>query len=257
MKFYNLGSSSAGNCYVMEFELGNGKNPFRLMVEAGFPYQSIVARMTKAGLKISDLGGLLITHSHQDHGQGARGLAMRGVQVYATEGTLKSIGLSGQGWPMRYGTPTPIAEGVKALAFKVDHDADEPAGFVIKTKTETAIFAIDAREWMDNITAIEPDYLFVEANYDQRLMAKEQFSLQKRANLKDIQRYRLNERIKRSHMSIEACLCNLKSISKRKLKATFLMHLSDRMSAPSLWKEQVIAITGAPCYVCRKDGGIE
>lgn len=257
MKLTSLGSSSAGNSFVMEFDMGEGNQPLSLMVECGFPYQTLVRKMTQAKIRISELSGCLVTHSHRDHSAGAVDLSRRGVQIYGTEGTLEALGLKGSGWPMHYGSPILIAPGLKALAFEVRHDAPEPAGFVIKTKRETVMFAIDACKWLSDVTAIAPDYLLIEANYDQTLMAQEQFSLQKRAGLNDMQRYRLNERIKRSHMSIDQTLAQISRINKSRLKAIFLLHCSDRMSAPSVWKQQVTAMTGVPCYVARKDMGIE
>lgn len=257
MKLTALGSSSAGNCFVMEFDMGERRKPVSLMVECGFPYQTIAKKANIYGIKISELDGCLITHSHKDHSIAAIDLMKRGVPIHATQGTLDAIGLKGNGLPMRYGIPETIVPGVKALAFRVSHDAPEPAGFIIKTKSETVIFGIDAERWIDDLSAFKPDYLLIEANYDEALMAAEQFSLQKRAGLTDIQRYRLNERIKRSHMSIKKTLRQVSAIQKTNLKAIFLTHLSDRMSAPSAWKVQVSAISGAPCWVCRKDGGIE
>lgn len=257
MKLTALGSSSAGNCFVMEFDMGERRKPVSLMVECGFPYQTIAKKANIYGIKISELDGCLITHSHKDHSIAASDLAKRGVMIHATQGTLDAIGLKGSGLPMRYGIPETIAPGLKAMAFRVSHDAPEPAGFIIKTKSETVIFGIDAERWIDDLSAFKPDYLLIEANYDEALMAAEQFSLQKRAGLTDMQRYRLNERIKRSHMSIKKTLRQVSAIQKTNLKAIFLTHLSDHMSAPSAWKVQVSAISGAPCWVCRKDGGIE
>lgn len=252
-----LGSSSAGNCFILEFDMGEGKKPSSIMVECGFPYQTIVRKATPYGIKLSELDGCLITHSHKDHSAAALDLAKRGVQIYATEGTLGAIGLNGAGWPMHYGKPTTITKGLAAVAFRVNHDAPDPAGFIIKTKKETVIFAIDANQWLDDLSAFEPDYLFIEANYDPKLMACEQASLAKRMNLTDMQRYRVNERVKASHMSITGCLKQITKINKARLKAIFLTHLSDHMSAPSLWKTQAMAISGVPVKVCRKDEGIE
>lgn len=257
MKLTALGSSSAGNCFVMEFDMGEGRKPVSLMVECGFPYQSIVRKATSYGIKLSALDGCLVTHSHKDHGAAAFDLNKRGIQVYGTKGTIEALGLNGSGGTMEYGNPITIVPGLKALAFQVEHDAPEPAGFIIKTKRETVMFAIDASEWLSDVTAIAPDYLLIEANYDQTLMSQEQFSLQRRAGLQDIQRFKVNERIKRSHMSIEMCMTQISKISMKNLKGIFLLHLSDRMSAPSLWKRQVTAMTGVPCWVCRKDSGIE
>ena len=257
MKLTALGSSSAGNCFVMEFDMGERKKPVSLMVECGFPYQSIAKKANSYGIKISELDGCLISHSHKDHSIAASDLAKRGVMIHATQGTLDAIGLKGNGLPMRYGIPETIAPGVKAMAFRVAHDAPEPAGFIIKTKRETVIFGIDAERWVDDLSAFQPDYLLIEANYDETLMAAEQFALQKRATLSDIQRFRLNQRIKASHMSIKTTLRQVSTINKTNLKAIFLTHLSDHMSAPTSWKQQTTAISGVPCWVCRKDGGIE
>lgn len=257
MKVIALGSSSAGNCFVLTFDMGEGNQPLSLMVECGFNYQTIIRKATPFGVKLNELAGCLITHSHKDHCQAAKDLAKRGIQIYATNGTLQAIGLNGTGWPLHYGKPTIIAPGCMAVAFRVRHDAPEPAGFIIKTKKETVMFAIDSSEWIDDVTAIAPNYLFIEANYDPTLLAQEQFSLQRRANLADMQRFRLNERIRHSHMSIKKTLVTVSKLNRSKLQAVFLTHLSDRMSAPTIWKEQVTAITGAPCYVARKDCGIE
>lgn len=257
MRLIALGSSSAGNCFVLQFDMGEGKEPLSLMVECGFPYLTIVRKATRYGVRISNLCGCLITHCHQDHAQAAQEIAKRGVPIYATPGTLNAIGLTGRGFPIQYNHPTKLAHGLAVLPFEVEHDAPEPAGFIIKTKRETVVFAIDASKWKADLRAISPDYLFIEANYDQELMKHEQFSLQKRASVADMQRYRLNERVMRSHMSIAGTLAQVSKISKKNLKTVFLTHLSDRMSAPSTWKAQVTAITGVPTKVCMKDEGIE
>ena len=144
-----------------------------------------------------------------------------------------------------------------AMSFRVNHDAPEPAGFVIKTPRETVIFAIDSNEWLDDVTAIASDYLFIEANYDPTLMEQEQFSLRRHGGLKEVNRWNVNERIKASHMSIDKTLATISKIDKTRLKTIFLTHLSDRMSAPQYWKTLVKQLTGIPCSVCRKDEGLE
>lgn len=257
MKLLALGSSSAGNCFVMQFDMGEGEKPFSIMVECGFPYQTIVKKATPYGIKLSELDGCLITHCHKDHAIAANDLAKRGIQIYATNGTIQSLGLKGVALPLAYNHPTPIAPRVKVLAFQVDHDVPEPAGFVVKTRKETVIFAIDSCKWLADLSAINPDYLFIEANYDPTLMAQEQFTLRKKAGIKEMQKFSVNERIKRSHMSIDDTLIQISKISKKNLKAIFLTHLSDHMSAPTLWKNRVTAMTGVPCKVARKDCGIE
>lgn len=257
MKLVALGSSSAGNCFVMQFDLGDGQKPFSLMVECGFPYQTIIKKATPYGIKLGELDACLITHCHKDHSAAAGDLAKRGIQIYATNGTIQALNLKGIARTMTYGEPISLSPSVKAMAFQVSHDAPEPAGFIIKTKKETVIFAIDSNKWLADLSEIAADYLFIEANYDQNLMAQEQFSLRRRAGLKDMQRFKVNERIKTSHMSIDETLATISKINKTKLKTIFLTHLSDRMSSPSLWKVKVSALSGVPCWVARKDCGME
>ena len=60
MKLTALGSSSAGNCFVMEFDMGEGRKPVSLMVECGFPYQSIIKKATKSRIQLSDLDACLV-----------------------------------------------------------------------------------------------------------------------------------------------------------------------------------------------------
>lgn len=255
MKAYCLGSSSAGNCFVLLLDRGEGLGPFPLMVECGLSYRQIVGNATKQGISLSEVKACLITHSHKDHSAAARDLAKRGLTIYATDGTLKAIGV--QGWPMHYGKAQLIAEGVKALAFRVRHDAPEPAGFLIKTAKETVLFAIDAKSWIDDLSAIEADYVFIEANYDPKMMAMEQFSLRKKTTIEALHQMRLNDRIAESHMSIDGALATISKLSKKRLKAVFITHLSDRMSAPRLWKQSVQSLTGAPCYAALKQGSFE
>lgn len=257
MRALALGSSSAGNCFVFEFDMGEGNNPFSLMVECGFSYQTIVSKLTSNGVRISDLGACLVTHSHKDHCAAAGDLAKRGIPIFATKGTLEAMGMAGIGYPLKYGEPKMLAMGIAVMPFRVLHDAPEPAGFIIKTAKETVIFAIDAKDWLDDLTSIAPDYLFIEANYDSNLMKQEQFSLSKHGSMTDLQRYRVNERIKDSHMSISKTLELISHLNKTRLKYIFLTHLSDRMSAPSHWKAQATAISGVPVRVARKDNGFE
>lgn len=257
MRAVALGSSSAGNSFVLEFDMGDGRKPVSLMVECGFSYQTILKKLTTCGIQISNIDACLVTHSHNDHCAAAKDLAKRGIPIFATAGTIDAIGIKGIGHELEYRTPKAIVPGLAVMPFEVEHDAPDSAGFIIKTATETVLFAIDAKDWKDDVTAIAPDFLFIEANFDPTLMKQEQFSLQRHGSLKDMQRYKLNCRIQATHMSIDKTLSIISKLNKKRMKHIFLTHLSDRMSAPSHWKQQVVAISGVPCRVCRKDIGIE
>jgi phosphoribosyl 1,2-cyclic phosphodiesterase len=125
-----LGSGSGGNAVVLE------SGPHRLLIDAGFSCKEIVKRMQALGFDPKTLGGLILTHEHQDHCKGARRLLNRfKLPVYGTAGTLASAGLRAEaaraGGEIRSGDHREIA-GFVVEPFMIPHDASEPVGFVVE-----------------------------------------------------------------------------------------------------------------------------
>lgn len=125
-----LGSGSGGNAVVVE----SGKH--RLLVDAGFSCRELVKRMARLDFDPATLGGLLITHEHQDHRKGAQRFSRRfKLPVFGTLGTLEGAGLHGAAVPQAYrirsGEPFEAA-GFVVEPFLIPHDAAEPVGFVIQ-----------------------------------------------------------------------------------------------------------------------------
>jgi phosphoribosyl 1,2-cyclic phosphodiesterase len=73
MRLKCLGSSSAGNCYLLTSESGE-----TLILDCGIPIKEI-----KKGLNwnIKDVVGVLCTHSHQDHSKSVKDLNNMGIPV--------------------------------------------------------------------------------------------------------------------------------------------------------------------------------
>jgi phosphoribosyl 1,2-cyclic phosphodiesterase len=125
-----LGSGSGGNAVVLE------SGPHRLLIDAGFSCKEIVQRMQALDFDPKTLGGLILTHEHQDHCKGARRLLNRfKLPVYGTAGTLASAGLRAEGaragGGLRSGDHREIA-GFVVEPFMIPHDASEPVGFVVE-----------------------------------------------------------------------------------------------------------------------------
>lgn len=254
MRTASLASSSAGNCYALVFDLGEGRKA-SLLVECGVPYQAITRKLAENGLSIADFRHCLITHSHADHSIAARDLAKRGVGIFATDGCLKALGVPGT--PMEYLKPTKVEDGLFVMPFRVKHDAPEPAGFVIKTKAETVVFGIDSQRWLDDLSNFRPNYVFCEANYDGAIMGAEQLSLRRMAAKDAERRYIQNCRVVAQHMSIEGAERTLLRLKLEACEAIFLTHLSDRMASAPAFKRAVEGKTGVATFVCLKNGGIE
>jgi phosphoribosyl 1,2-cyclic phosphodiesterase len=84
MKLHVLGSSSAGNGYILEAESS------ALLIEAGLPYREAMKALNFAASKVA---GMIISHSHGDHGGRAKEYAKRGINIYSSLACLEETGV--------------------------------------------------------------------------------------------------------------------------------------------------------------------
>ena len=257
MKVDGLASSSAGNCYILSFE---GMPP--LMVECGIPYRSILRRCNKLNLDLSQIKNCLVTHAHGDHSLAAKDLSKRGVTIWANEETLKLCKV--MGGCLENHKPILIQEGMKVMAFPVDHDIEGAVGFVIKTKKECVIFVNDHKKWDVNLGNFKPDYVFIECNYNQRIVYAQYNELTRISKLRGISPAELKEnniklaqvtRNIKSHCSLNGTIHGLQKLNLDNCKAIFLMHLSNRYANEYLMKNEVYRHTGIKTFVCGREGG--
>ncbi len=127
-----LGSGSGGNAVIVE------SGPHRLMIDAGFSCREMVKRMKRLEFDPSTLGGLVLTHEHNDHCRGAQRLAKKlKLPVYGTAGTLDGAGLRGEALEgaveIRSGEPCEVA-GFVVEPFLLPHDAAEPIGVLVEDR---------------------------------------------------------------------------------------------------------------------------
>ncbi len=83
MRLKCLGSSSAGNCYLLTSNSGE-----TLILDCGIPIKEI-----KKGLNwnIKDVVGVLCTHQHLDHGKSVKDFETMGIPVFAPYRSLKPM----------------------------------------------------------------------------------------------------------------------------------------------------------------------
>lgn len=83
MKLTCLGSSSAGNCYLLQADSGE-----TLILDCGIPIKEI-----KKGLNwnVKDVVGVLCTHQHSDHNKSLKDFINMGIPVFAPYLSLESM----------------------------------------------------------------------------------------------------------------------------------------------------------------------
>lgn len=236
MQLKVLGSSSAGNCYLLE----NEKEI--LIIEAGLRFDAI-----KKGLKFNlrKVVGCLISHEHGDHCKGAKEMMAAGVTIYATPGTHKGInGFFKTERSHRQVDVTPgqqfYAGSFRIIPFDVKHDAYQPCGFLINhPETGTILFVTDTYYVPNTFRGL--NNVIVEANFCQKILDKKMAD----GATPDF----LRNRIFKSHMSLATCKELLQANDLSQVNNIVLIHLSDSNSDAIRFKKEVTEITGKAVHI--------
>ncbi len=228
MKLIVIGSSSAGNCYILENETE------ALIIECGvrFPFikQALKFKLTKVRC-------CLITHEHKDHCMSVNELILGGINIMATAGTIKAMGVS----PAHHRVKA-IEEGKQyevggftILPFKVEHDAAQPVGFIINhVETGNVLFVTDTYYVAYKFRDLHN--IIVEANFSEEIVNQRVVDGKEPEFLRD--------RNYTSHMSIANCKKMLQANDLSQVNNIVLIHLSDRNSNAEQFKTEISAATG-------------
>jgi phosphoribosyl 1,2-cyclic phosphodiesterase len=222
-----LASSSAGNCS----RISDGHTA--LLLDAGITLKSI-----QRGLnwRVSELDGALITHAHGDHVKAAGALAKMGVDIYASQGTIDAKGLTGH----RIHAIKALAEFTvgtfKILPFDIEHDAPEPLGFLVESKStgEKLVYFTDTYYVRYRFTGLT--HIMAECNYDEA-------TLDERTQDGSLPLER-RKRLASSHMSLATLLGFLAANDLSKVQEIKLLHMSDSNANELAIKEAIQRATG-------------
>ncbi len=230
MEIAAYASGSSGNLY----RLDDGQTP--LLLEAGLPLKQIRKALD---FKLSEIRGVLLTHEHMDHAKGAADVMKAGVDLYCTSGTADALGLSGH----RLHVIKPLEQFAvgtwTVLPFPTDHDAAEPVGFLLASGGEKALYLTDSpycRYTFQGLT-----HVMLETNH-----ALDILDAQVAAGVID---HDLRNRIRKSHMSLEAAKDLLRANDLSRLQEVHLIHLSSNNSDAERFGREIRELVGRPTYV--------
>ena len=238
MELYTIGTGSSGNTYLLV------EGSEILILDAGVkPIQRISKYLYD--LRTARPVGCLITHEHGDHSASALGLYKMGIGCYGTPGTAAALG----NWvkTIRPYDPTLTMEGqdVRALgnaflvmAFKTNHDAAEPCGF-LSTNTltgERMVYATDTYYMTYRFPGL--NYWLIECNYCDDLLTEDTPPV-------------LAKRLSTSHMSLERLCQVFKANDLSSCRQIILCHASRDRADPARMAEEIHSITGKPVVTAR------
>ena len=166
MRICIFASGSGGNCLL----LSDGST--HVLVDAGISMRRIEASLREAGIAMSDITGVLITHEHSDHISGLKMLLKHHhLPVYAPHTVVNRMrgmlpDVDGSLNIIEVGTVFELGS-LRVRAFHTPHDTDESVGYRF---SGTGSFAIATDmghvtdEVLDGLTCSET--VLIESNHD-------------------------------------------------------------------------------------------
>lgn len=234
-----LGSSSYGNCYLLE----NDKEC--LIIEAGISLKEVKKALD---FDLSKVVGVIVSHEHGDHAKYIKEYAKAGLEVYMSLGTAENvdadfikINILKPGYWYQLGE-------FNITSFRVEHDAAEPYGFIIRhPEMGTLLFASDTEYIKYNFSSLNLNHIVVECNYSQKIIDNRVSTGNTVKSLRD--------RILLSHMELETCKEFVKVNKTSCLYNVVLIHLSDANSDENMFKKEAQNVVGpgVKVFVADKD----
>lgn len=230
MELSILGSSSNGNCYIIQNETE------ALVIECGVSFKEVKKALD---FNISKVVGALVSHEHGDHADYINHFLEARIPVYMSAGTYTKLKLKSKFQPhilygqIKIGNFTIVPFGVK-------HDAAEPLGFYINhPETGNVLFATDTYFLPKRFANL--NNILIEANYRMDLL-KKNIAAGKVPAL-------LRSRTIESHMSFETCKEALLANDLSQVNNIILIHLSNGNSNSEEFKADMKEATGKTIHI--------
>lgn len=229
MELKVLGSSSAGNCYVLD----NGNEA--LILEAGVAFTKVKKAL---GFNIRKVAGCLITHQHNDHAKFLRNVVECGIhtlalpEVWTAKDVHGSRAISIQPYKgYKLGR-------FKVLPFPACHDVPCVGYHIMHPDCGRVLFLTDSCDCLQIFPNL--NHLLIECNYST-------YNLLEAVN----NGYTLKSQIERlpnSHMELDTCKRVIREHDLSQVQNIVLLHLSAHNSDREHFINEIERQTGKAVY---------
>lgn len=234
MELKILGSSSKGNCYLLD----NGKEC--LMIECGIAFKEV---QKAVNFDISRIKGVIVSHEHGDHAKHVQKCLDSRIPVYMSQGTKEALKLEHRfAFPMFERIVVHIGN-FKVQPFDTQHDAAEPFGFLIHhPECGLVLFATDT--YYLRYAFADLNNILIECNYRLDILDAnvEAGKLPKALRARTI----------KSHCSFDTCKETLLANDLSKVHNIVLIHLSDGNANAIEFKQGIQEVTGKTVHIAEK-----
>lgn len=234
MKLRVIGSSSSGNCYVLEGETE------ALIVECGCPLRDIKKAID---WNVRKIVGACVTHRHSDHSKHIKEILLAGIRVLALQDVFEENNLSEYPFTTRIEPNKGYkVGGFRIQPFAVHHDVP-CVGFIIQhPEIGKLMFVTDTAAMGYKIDGLT--HIMIEANYADDIVDE---NIEK-GHISAAMR----NRVFGSHLSIDTTKRILGRQNLSQVEDIILIHLSDGNSDEKRFIREIIELTGKPVYAANK-----
>jgi phosphoribosyl 1,2-cyclic phosphodiesterase len=224
-----VATGSSGNCYIIT--AGNDK----LLLDCGIRIKDIKAAL---GFKTTNVVGCLVTHEHNDHTKALGDVLRAGIDCYMTAGTANAKQAAGHRLHTIEAGQTFDVGPFSVYAFKTEHDAVDPVGFLISYKPtgEKLLYATDTFYLRYTFKGVH--YILIECNYC-RNIAHTRYINGEVAKA-------LHDRLMTSHFSLDNLKDFLEASDLSDTRHIVLLHMSADNSDERRMVREVKALTNIP-----------
>lgn len=234
MKIRVIGSSSAGNAYVIECADDS------LLIECGMTWKTIQSGME---YRIGKCSGCLISHEHGDHSKAVQQVIKHRIPVYTSTGTAEALAIDGEPMTHKLRELEMVRIGsFDVMPFAVQHDAAEPFGYLIRhPECGLILFATDTYYLKYTFPGI--NHMMIECNYKQEIIDRNV----ERGFVSEVRRNRTIQ----SHLSLETLLDIIQANDMTGVRNIMLIHLSPENSDAQDFEQVVREHTGTNVVIAR------
>lgn len=209
MELRVIGSSSAGNAYILDGERES------LLIECGIKWRDIQSAMD---YNVGKCAGCVISHEHGDHSKSIHDVIKHRIPVYTSAGTASALSVDGEPMVKTIREFEMVHAGqFDIMPFAVQHDAAEPFGYLIRhPESGIILFATDTYYLKYTFPGI--NHMMIECNYKQEIIDRNV----EMGILDDFRRRRTIQ----AHLSLETLLEILNANDITGIRNIVLVHLS-------------------------------
>lgn len=219
-----LGSSSKGNCYILD----NGSEA--LMIEAGVDFKRIKKALN---FDLAKLVGCVITHEHKDHSRSVDDVLNAGIRTLALPSVFETAKNKIFARDIEIGKGYKLGN-FKIMPFDVRHDVPCVGYLISHPDLGRLLFATDTASIDYSFKSLS--HILIEANFADDI-------LQGRIDSGHVPAA-MRSRLYHTHMELQTTKQILKSMDLSSVDLILLIHLSDGSSDEARFVQEVKEATG-------------